>query len=858
MAEIDRVVTVWDARFDRLEEKLNKAVRATYGAAGKVEKRLDATNNRINTVFGKPIPAGATRGLTEFGRAISNVKTATLQQLAPGADRYATALGHLGVAGVAAGVGIAGVAAAFSGAREATRFADDIADTANRLHVTTDALQEYRFAIRAAGGEEKGADEALEAFNVTLGGAHQGAKKALKGFQALFGQGFTAKDVENLGDADAALKAVTERLQGLGDADRDKVIAQLGLTGLKPALQDGVQRLQDLRDEAHKLGLVMDADLVKRGGELNDQFETASKVIDVQLKSALIDAAPFLLDLLKFAGELAKEAATIADTFRSIQNKRTEHLKDLRGQFAERAASPVGLVTGAHDRQRIAEIDAELDKRAAADKADAAKRAAAAKGTSRVPDLSKAGGRSGSGPRDDSAQRAEQVNSAIAGAERELLQALLGITEDVRTRAALQKQILAAEAAQDAAQLARQKADIEADKGLSSATKQQLIAKLQAVADDQLAARLAREIAIDRQAEAELARQALELKETTLDGEEQQLRQAQDLTRSSSQQQAIALRLVEIAYEREKAELEAVIASKSVSEADRQIARLKLQQLEQQQPGRVEDARRNGSDPAREANSIIGGVVEKSNLAEDTAAMYAEIERQRQANLISEEQAAQAAAEVHARYLEKRLSNAQSFFGDLATLSQSSNKTLAAIGKAAAIAQATIDGILAVQKALASAPPPFNFALAAAAGAAAAVNVAKIAGLADGGPVRGPGGPRSDSVPIMASNGEFMVNASAAARWRPQLEAINNGGVPRFAAGGPIGSLSAARISGLRHAPPPAAPLHFHLEGAVVTQELLDQMNEISRTHSGRAYVGARRDAAADAARAQYHRDLNA
>jgi hypothetical protein len=38
-----------------------------------------------------------------------------------------------------------------------------------------------------------------------------------------------------------------------------------------------------------------------------------------------------------------------------------------------------------------------------------------------------------------------------------------------------------------------------------------------------------------------------------------------------------------------------------------------------------------------------------------------------------------------------------------------------------------------VQKALASAPPPLNFALAAAAGVAAAVNVAKIAGLEQGG-----------------------------------------------------------------------------------------------------------------------------
>ncbi|MEO1986596.1 MAG: phage tail length tape measure family protein [Martelella sp.] len=58
---------------------------------------------------------------------------------------------------------------------------------------------------------------------------------------------------------------------------------------------------------------------------------------------------------------------------------------------------------------------------------------------------------------------------------------------------------------------------------------------------------------------------------------------------------------------------------------------------------------------------------------------------------------------------------------------------------------------------------------------------------ADGGPIVGPGGPRDDMVPIWASNGEFMVNAHAAAKHRPILEAINSGRpFGRFASGGMI------------------------------------------------------------------------
>ena len=47
--------------------------------------------------------------------------------------------------------------------------------------------------------------------------------------------------------------------------------------------------------------------------------------------------------------------------------------------------------------------------------------------------------------------------------------------------------------------------------------------------------------------------------------------------------------------------------------------------------------------------------------------------------------------------------------------------------------------------------------------------------LANGGLVSGPGGPKSDIIPAMLSNGEFVVNAAATARNRDLLETINRG-----------------------------------------------------------------------------------
>lgn len=110
----------------------------------------------------------------------------------------------------------------------------------------------------------------------------------------------------------------------------------------------------------------------------------------------------------------------------------------------------------------------------------------------------------------------------------------------------------------------------------------------------------------------------------------------------------------------------------------------------------------------------------------------------------------------------EREANLNSTLGVISRLTQSSNRELAALGKGAAITQATIDGYAAVQKALASAPPPFNFALAAAVGAATLQNISRIRGVSlnRGGEVPGLRGANRDSVPAMLTPGETVIDRS--------------------------------------------------------------------------------------------------
>lgn len=154
------------------------------------------------------------------------------------------------------------------------------------------------------------------------------------------------------------------------------------------------------------------------------------------------------------------------------------------------------------------------------------------------------------------------------------------------------------------------------------------------------------------------------------------------------------------------------------------------------------------------------------------ADMYAQIAELENQGVINHQTAEMLKAQADVDYMEQRLSAQRNFFGTLAGLSSSSNKKLAAIGKAAAITQATIDGVLAVQKALASAPYPYNLPQAIAAGALAAANVAQIVSQNAGGfrtggefTVGGNGGSDSQMVAFRATPGErVQVNTPAQAR----------------------------------------------------------------------------------------------
>ncbi len=129
--------------------------------------------------------------------------------------------------------------------------------------------------------------------------------------------------------------------------------------------------------------------------------------------------------------------------------------------------------------------------------------------------------------------------------------------------------------------------------------------------------------------------------------------------------------------------------------------------------------------------------------------------------------------------------------------------------------------------------------------------------FASGGKVNGPGGTKSDKIPLMASRDEFIVNAASTRKWLPLLNAINGNsdparkaskmglgdpGLPGFAGGGLIGWLgdffSKAKdgfLSGIRSAAEKVLnPLGDWVQGRLGTTGLSGMVGGIPKMMIGK------------------------
>lgn len=767
MTDEARLAAVLEVRLNRIDEKLSEYNRKVSNSMRKASKDIEGVNDNWAKAFNKkPNLAKALDGVFD------NTRLKVLDSGVARVGLFGSALEELGPVGLGAAAAIGAVALSLAQTRAAATFADEISDVANRLHVTTDALQEYRYAIRLAGGEEKGADEALESFGVTLGKAQANLPKAVKGFTML---GFTKAQIDSFKTVEEGLVAVTGRIEKLkSDPQKDAIISQLGLDGMKPLIDEGVEAMTRLRAEAQSVGIVMDAGLVARGAEANDKFETLEKIISVQLKSAFVDLSPVLLGLLGIAADLSHEFADIAANFQAINERSTQALKDKRDQLVSSIAADnqVGFLPGAkeliaHKQGKLANINAELVRREAAAKAVAP---GVPDGTSLIDPAAAA---AAAAARQKALQRSAASEQAIDAATKGEIAARQELTHGIFELAGLK-------AAEIDAETKRANDRLRADAAQNKIT--------QSAAD--AAIRLNNRAADERK--AGLAAEAM------VRWEDDRLSKSRELAGILDQTTGIYADLARTVAQRRA--LEAKVLEQQHKDRLAELNVRKDRALREDRPDDLDHVKR---------------LIAAEN--ENYGAASKQLTKRNQGPVADWlDRAPQSIAELNEAFQALDMQGLESLNQGLAQAIVNSQS----LGDVAANVFKQLE-VQVLQMLL-------------TAGEAKLASVFGLPGFATGGHVRGPGSGTSDSIPAYLSDGEFVVNAAATRQHRKLLEQINSGRIGKFSTGGLVAN--AGRVPSLSASATPVVQQFFpNFSGAVMTEDLLHQFKAYADRTAGQA-----------------------
>lgn len=250
-----------------------------------------------------------------------------------------------------------------------------------------------------------------------------------------------------------------------------------------------------------------------------------------------------------------------------------------------------------------------------------------------------------------------------------------------------------------------------------------------------------------------------------------------------------------------QAEIDATIAEQDAELAAEELVAKKTEEIRNKRAKAVAAAVQTA---VQTSFDLINKIQQAAAAAENKA--FEDAINARQSTIDSLQEQLNNATGVHAQFLEKQIEAERKAQEKLKRQAEQAAKDQAEAQRAIQLTQAIVNGALAVTNALGSAPPPANFILAGAVGAAAAVEIATIATqkFAKGGVIQGAshakgGVPASvaGAANVELEGGEIVINKNSAQIYREELSEINAaGGGVRFQFGGDVSpDLEAVAVS---------------------------------------------------------------
>jgi len=320
-------------------------LRAQYDSVGDAIKRDEVAMLGLIREQRKlaklPITPEIAKGPSAFERLSGGIRKvgAGVGSLARGAAITGTAIAGLGAAGFAAMTHVA-------------EGMDETAKRARSLDVSTDALQELRYAAERSGFAAQDMDKAMASLQVKLSEGMATGGESGTAVEVMEILGLKLEDIYKL-KPEKRLEAIADAMQDIKPSDRLALLA--GLTdeesskGLATLMEGGAQGLRDMRAEAAALGVVISKENLEAAEQFNDDLLNLKTAAFAALAPIAVDLMPSVINGLRGGLDW-------------IQQNR-----EAIGQFGLRLAEVIGVVgswvgTGLQMVNVLSELQGGFDK----------------------------------------------------------------------------------------------------------------------------------------------------------------------------------------------------------------------------------------------------------------------------------------------------------------------------------------------------------------------------------------------------------------------------------------------------------------------------------------------------------------
>lgn len=283
-----------DVGFGALSVDITGNEASLVAALKNAEGALASTQARMNRTL-----AGLEKAFGSVGSALKNV----LGPVFSLKGAFAALVG---------GAGVAGLTAMARGAIDA---ADAILDMSERIGISTDALQEMMFVASQSGLSVEQLETGLRKLNEVIASGAAGEKNNI-----LKQLGIAAKDAAgNVRPLTDVVLDVADAFQRVGpqSAAGIKILTEAfgsrAGTAFAGALKDGAAGVRQLIDDAHRLGLVLENDLLRGASNANDALDRMKMIVGTNLTRVLLQLAPSIEKVAQAFADAAPHIRDFAD-----------------------------------------------------------------------------------------------------------------------------------------------------------------------------------------------------------------------------------------------------------------------------------------------------------------------------------------------------------------------------------------------------------------------------------------------------------------------------------------------------------------------------------------------------------------